>query len=108
MAIQEISVHELKQMLSRGADFQLIDVRESAEYQNGYIQQSVHIPLEVLPSQHHQLSRKKPVVVYCHHGMQSALAIEYLTKTHGFDNLYALRGGLHAWATEIDQALLWY
>jgi adenylyltransferase/sulfurtransferase len=48
------------------------------------------------------------VVVYCHHGIRSAVAVAYLTDTHGFRNLYNLEGGIHAWAVEIDGSMLCY
>lgn len=108
MESSEISVHELREWITNGAAPQLVDVREAAEYQSGHIREAVHIPLEQLSSHHEKISRHKPVVVYCHHGTDSALAVEYLTKTHGFRNLYVLRDGMHAWATKIDQALSWY
>lgn len=104
----EISVHELRDWMATGASPQLVDVREMAEYQAGHIHEALHIPLEQLSSQHEKILRHKPVVVYCHHGTDSALATEYLMKTHGFRNLHVLRDGMHAWATKIDQALSWY
>jgi rhodanese-related sulfurtransferase len=108
MDIQEITVQNLQKMMKSGKPLQLLDVRELAEYQISSIKKSLHIPLEQLPSNHDKVSRHIPVVVYCHHGIESILAIEYLSKTHGFTNLHLLSGGLHAWAIEIDQATIWY
>ncbi|MDJ1469829.1 rhodanese-like domain-containing protein [Cytophagaceae bacterium DM2B3-1] len=104
----EITVQELKKIMNQGMQFQLLDVREQEEYKNGYIKAAIHIPLEELPSYYEQLSRNLPVIIYCHHGIESTLAFEYLNKTHGFTNLSILKGGLHAWAIEIDQAMMWY
>jgi rhodanese-related sulfurtransferase len=68
----------------------------------------VHIPLDRLPSAHNRIERTKPVVIYCHHGIRSAVAVAYLSDTHGFNNLYNLEGGIHAWAVEIDGSMLCY
>ncbi len=108
MYVDEMSVGELKTFLDQGTDMQLIDVRETAERQLGYLPLSFHIPFNQLPSQYLLISREKPVIIYCHHGMQSLWAIEYLQANHGFNNLFLLRGGLHTWAIEIDQRVVWY
>lgn len=108
MEIQEITVQDLQDMMKVNQNFQLLDVRELTEYQVSSIKQSLHIPLQELPSNYSQIPHQIPVIVYCHHGIESVLAIEYLSKNHGFTNLYLLSGGLHAWATEIDQAMTWY
>ncbi|MCU0354431.1 MAG: rhodanese-like domain-containing protein [Cytophagales bacterium] len=108
MEFQEITVLQLKELLANDEPLQLLDVREPAEYRLGFIKKALNIPLQMLSSEHGRLSRQVPVVVYCHHGQASTLAVDYLTRTHGFDNLYLLAGGLHAWATEVDQGVLWY
>ena len=108
MKSQEITVFQLKELLASGEPLQLLDVREPSEYRLGFIGKALNVPLQLLPSEYGKLSRRMPVVICCHHGQASTLAIDYLTRTHGFDNLYLLVGGLHAWATEVDQGVLWY
>ena len=108
MEMQEITVQNLQNMIKLGKSIQLLDVREETEYQSSSIKTALNIPMEELPSNYARVAHNIPVIVYCHHGMESILAIEYLSKNHGFTNLYLLSGGLHAWATEIDQALHWY
>ncbi len=108
MEVLEITVQDLQAMIRASKEFKLLDVREQAESKISAIKKSMRIPLEKLPSRYEKVPRHIPVVVYCHHGMESTLAIEYLNKTHGFDNLCLLSGGLHAWATQIDQATIWY
>jgi adenylyltransferase/sulfurtransferase len=106
--MKEMSVHQLKKKLELGEDLQLVDVRDSHEFRLCRLTNALHIPLEKLPSRHSGIERNKTVVVYCHHGIRSAVAIAYLTETHGFGNLYNLEGGIHAWAVEIDSTMLGY
>jgi sulfur-carrier protein adenylyltransferase/sulfurtransferase len=43
--------------------------------------------------------------VYCHHGVRSAHAIHFLEQQPGFNQLYNLTGGIHAWAQQIDASM---
>jgi rhodanese-related sulfurtransferase len=54
-----------------------------------------------------KISKDKPVVVHCKMGGRSAKAIEQL-KAKGFDNLINLKGGVIAYAKEIDRSLTTY
>lgn len=99
--MQEKTVEELKAMMDSGADFQLIDVREPHEYEICNLKGEL-IPQGNIPSNVDKINRDKTVVVHCRSGMRSANTISYLEKNHGFTNLYNLKGGILAWADEID------
>jgi sulfur-carrier protein adenylyltransferase/sulfurtransferase len=99
----EITVFELKKMLDEKADFQLIDVREPYEYEISNIGGTL-TPLSILSENLDKISKDKPVVVHCKSGARSAKAIEQL-KILGFDNLLNLKGGILAYAKEIDTSL---
>ncbi len=101
--IKEISVLELKQMIEEKKDFQLIDVREPFEYSLVNLGAEL-IPMAVLSQSHNKISRDKPVVVYCKTGARSAKAIRELQKS-GFSNLLNLKGGIIAYANEVDPSL---
>lgn len=98
----EISVNELNEKLLAGEDIQLIDVRLDYEYGICHLETAQLIPLNDIENKANQISKTKPVVFYCHHGMRSAHAIKTLQKMDSFDNLFNLVGGIDAWATEID------
>lgn len=100
---QEISVQELQAMIDRGADFQLIDVREPYEYDIANLGGQL-IPLQDLSQAADQIATDKPVVVHCRSGKRSAQAIAQLSQS-GFSNLYNLKGGILAWAQEIDASM---
>jgi rhodanese-related sulfurtransferase len=98
--MKEISVQELKEMIDKGEDFQLIDVREDFEYEMSNLG-GVNIPLAGILVESDKIARDKTVVMQCRSGKRSAVAIMQL-QPHGFNNLVNLQGGLLAWAEEID------
>lgn len=98
-AVKEVTSAELKEMMERGADFQLIDVREPFEHAAFNIGGEL-IPLGQIPSSADRLSREQKLVVYCRSGARSAKAIHDLESLFGFKNLYNLKGGILAWQEE--------
>lgn len=99
--MKEISVTELKELKDSKADFQLIDVREPAEYEEANLD-GILIPLQTLPSHVEKIAKDKQVVIHCRSGKRSANAISFLEANYGFENLYNLVGGILAWRDEID------
>jgi adenylyltransferase/sulfurtransferase len=102
--MKEKSVLELKQMLDAKEDFQLIDVREQDEFDicnlNGEL-----IPMNDVPDNIDKIARDKTVVVHCRSGARSGRIIDFLESNYGFDNIYNLKGGILAWADEIDTSM---
>jgi len=47
------------------------------------------------------------IVTMCHHGVRSLDAAAYL-RGHGFVNAKSMRGGIDAWAEQIDSSLARY
>ena len=105
--IPEIDVHQLKEWQTSGKDFQLIDVRESFEYDIAHLS-GLLIPLGVVAQNANKIEKGKDVVIHCRSGKRSADAIRLLKDLHGFDNLYNLKGGILAWAEEIDTSVPTY
>ena len=103
--MKEVTVQELKAKRENGNDFFLLDVREPHEYQISNIDGHL-IPLGVLPLKIDEIvdQRDKEVVVMCRSGGRSAQAVKILER-NGFDNVSNLKGGVNAWAKEIDPSL---
>jgi sulfur-carrier protein adenylyltransferase/sulfurtransferase len=97
----EISPIELKQWIDSGRDFALLDVREPFEHSLCRIEDSTLIPLGALPARFEELDPKVETVVYCHSGIRSATAAEFLSN-RGFRNVKNLKGGISAWAEQVD------
>jgi molybdopterin/thiamine biosynthesis adenylyltransferase/rhodanese-related sulfurtransferase len=98
--ISEITATELKARQDRGEKLFILDVREPHEYQicnlNGKL-----IPLGELPRRVNELDSSVEMVVHCRSGKRSADAIHFL-QTAGFKKLLNLKGGVLAWADEVD------
>ena len=95
---------QLKQTLDSGKKVTLLDVREPQEYQITHLEGAKLIPLNDLPSRMNELDTADDIVVYCHHGMRSAKAINLLKKV-GFEKLTNLAGGIDAWAINVDKEM---
>ncbi|MBX2962896.1 MAG: ThiF family adenylyltransferase [Cyclobacteriaceae bacterium] len=102
--MKEITVRELKQLIDTKADFQLIDVREIHEYEQANLG-GEHIPMAEVPYNIDRIQTDKQVVVHCRSGGRSGNIIQWLEKNHQFENLYNLKGGILAWAHEIDSSI---
>ncbi len=102
--MKTVTVHELKQMIDRKEDFQLIDVREPFETEICSLGAEL-IPLAEIPSRVNEISKDKKVIVHCRSGARSGNAIGFLEQNFGYTNLYNLTGGILAWANEIDPTM---
>ncbi len=107
ITMKEVTVQELKAMKDANADFQLIDVREPHEYDICEIGGEL-IPMAEVLHNFEKIARDKQVVVHCRSGKRSGDTIQWLEKNQGFTNLYNLKGGILAWAKEIDTSLETY
>ena len=99
--MKEVTVAELKALRDKGAEFQLIDVREEHEYEMANLGGKL-IPLGTLQAHVDEIRRDIPVIVHCRSGARSGAAVIDLETRHGFTNLSNLKGGIIAWAREID------
>lgn len=99
--IKEITVEELKEKIDNNEDFQLIDVRETFEYETSNLN-GLNIPLGGILIETDKIDTDKPVIVHCRSGKRSASAIMQLEQQLGLTNLYNLQGGILAWQEAFD------
>jgi len=97
----DLSPEDLHRRLRAGDDIQLIDVREEVEFEYCHLPGSRLVPLDELPHRAAEIRSAGPVVVICHHGVRSAHAAGYLRHL-GRTNVLNLRGGVAAWAAQVD------
>jgi molybdopterin/thiamine biosynthesis adenylyltransferase/rhodanese-related sulfurtransferase len=102
-----ITASELKEMMDRGEDFLLVDVREPAEYEIVRIPGAVLIPKGELPARLSELPQNRPIVLHCKSGVRSAEALAVL-KAAGFGDARHVQGGVTAWAQQVDPSLPTY
>jgi adenylyltransferase/sulfurtransferase len=96
--VKEIGAKELRASLDRVL---LIDVREPFEADIARIPGARLIPLGELRDRLAEIDRHADIVVHCRSGQRSAKAARWLEEA-GFDRVRNLRGGILAWADEVD------
>ncbi len=82
----------------------LLDVREPHELEISALPGAVNIPLGTLAAHLAELDSARDMVVFCKSGTRSARALELLASA-GFKKVKNLKGGINAWAQEIDHNL---
>jgi rhodanese-related sulfurtransferase len=106
MPVTEIDCHELSALLRSDEAPLLVDVREEGEAAICAIEGSLLIPMNSLPQRLQELPRDRRIALYCHHGVRSMMAAQFLAQ-YGFDAL-SLAGGIDRWAIDIDPAMARY
>lgn len=106
MSVPEITVQELEALRKAGADVFVLDVRNPDEFAVCNIDGHL-IPFAELPNRLHELKPDQHIVIHCHAGGRSRRATEYLIN-QGFTHVQNLRGGITAWANEIDPSMRKY
>jgi adenylyltransferase/sulfurtransferase len=101
--MKEITVQELKKLRDESADIQLIDVREEYEFENAQMGGEL-IPMGDIMNQLDKVSKTKQVIIHCRSGARSG-AICNLLESQGYNNVFNLKGGIIAWANEIDNSI---
>lgn len=105
--MKSVTVQELKAMLDKKEDIEIIDVREQHEYDLVNLNAKL-IPVSMIASNIDSFPMDKKVIVHCRSGARSAQVIALLEAQRGHENLYNLTGGILAWAKEIDPSLPTY
>ena len=102
----DITVTQLKQRLDTGEPLVLIDVREPFEWDIANLGDygARMIPLGEVLERAGEIERNEDVVIYCRSGSRSAGAVRQL-RARGFERVFNLRGGLIAWAEEVDPTM---
>ena len=99
----EISVQETQQRLAAGDAVRLVDVRDPEEFAYCQLPGAQLIPLQTVPT---DAAAKLPdpeaeIIVYCHHGMRSMQAVQFL-RARGYTNARSMAGGIDRWSREVD------
>lgn len=103
----EISVHGLAAVQKSGERVLILDVREPGESEICRIDGAVLIPLGQLVARLGEVETNVPIVTQCHTGVRSMRALEIL-RASGFSDVKSLRGGIDAWAAEIETEMARY
>jgi adenylyltransferase/sulfurtransferase len=99
----DITARELSERMQQN-HLKLLDVREPHELQISALPEAVNIPLGGLAAHLSELDSAEDMVIFCKSGTRSARALELLVSA-GFKKVKNLKGGINAWAQEVDQSL---
>ena len=104
--MKSITATELAAFLKLPDAPRLLDVREPEEFEIAALPNARLVPLGQIPARVEQIAdwKNEPVVVYCHHGIRSMHAINFLAQA-GFTDLTNLSGGIDAWSREVNPKL---
>jgi adenylyltransferase/sulfurtransferase len=104
----EVTVQELKRVLSdKQSGVRVIDVRDPDEYEIAHIEGTTLLPLGTLPQRFTELDPNAQYYIHCKTGIRSMRALQFL-REQGFKYLKSVKGGIHAWADEIDPTVAKY
>ena len=85
----------------------VIDVREPDEYQIAHVNGVPLLPLAELPKRFTELDPNTQYLIHCKSGIRSLKAVKFL-KEQGFKYVKSVKGGISAWADEIDHNVAKY
>ena len=102
-----ISPKELADWLKQDKSVCLVDVRSREEFEAVRIEGSVLLSQDTMRQIMSDGSNSHPLVLIDHQGRQALDAAAYFMG-HGLQNVRCLRGGIDAWAQEVDTKMRRY
>ncbi len=100
----DIGAVQLAGQLDQGQPIHLLDVREPHELEISRLDGADLIPLGQLAARLSELDSAEEMVVFCKGGTRSARALELLASA-GFRKVKNLKGGINAWARQVDPSM---
>jgi sulfur-carrier protein adenylyltransferase/sulfurtransferase len=99
----DITVKELSERVKTN-HLKLLDVREPHELEISKLPNAINIPLGQLAGRLSELDSADDMVIFCKSGTRSMRGLELLASA-GFKKVRNLKGGINAWAKEVDTNL---
>ena len=93
--LREIDPARAHELLGQDNGPLLVDIRERSEWETGWIDGALRIPMSELGGQLEE-HRERSLVIYCAHGNRSLRVADALTEA-GYDDAVSLAGGIVAW-----------
>ena len=99
----EVTVQDMKKALDNpGLGIKVVDMREPDEYEIAHIDGVPLLPLSELQSRFTELDPNTRYYLHCKVGIRSLQALSFL-RQQGFKYVKSVKGGIDAWAEEIDR-----
>lgn len=87
-----VTAVQLSEMIRRGDPLFLMDVRDTEDYREGHIPNSINIPMEDIGDFFYQLPRDRKIIVICYTGQLAGQVVGILSSL-GYE-AYSLYGGM--------------
>jgi molybdopterin/thiamine biosynthesis adenylyltransferase/rhodanese-related sulfurtransferase len=100
----DITALQLSSRLKENPGLRLIDVREPHEREISNLEGSELIPLGQFAARMNELDSAEELILFCKAGTRSTRALEILASA-GFKKVKNLKGGINAWAIDVDPSL---
>ena len=104
--MRDFSAIELDEYLEDN-DPLILDVREQWEWNKCHFEYSTLLPMGQIMANIDTLDKSQEIVIICHHGIRSMQVARYFDSI-GFENIIKLRGGIDAWAKQVDSSMELY
>jgi rhodanese-related sulfurtransferase len=88
---------DVERLHALGDGTQILDVRETAEWDAGHIPGSVHVPYHELRDAPDGLDLDRPIAAICSSGQRSALAASLLARHGAAHAIHVADGGVGTW-----------
>ena len=109
--VPEITVQELRERIQQGLENTntlVLDVREPNEWDIVHLDAARLIPKGDVPQHISEFAPYDEILVHCRSGARSADIVKFLRDDIGMKNVKNVKGGILAWAREIDPSLPQY
>ena len=93
--IKQIDVHKVKELEDNGSAT-IVDIRDPSSFKAGHIPNAIHLSDGTVKQFIIDTDKKKPLVVYCYHGISSQGAAAYFSE-QGFNEVSSMIGGFEGW-----------
>ena len=90
--------------VKKNPSLRLLDIRTREEHEAVAISGSILMSQDTMQEILSRWPRNEPFVIYDHQGKQCLDAAAYFAG-HGFEQIRCLRGGIDAWAQEVDTTM---
>ena len=103
----EFTAAQTAELLKSNNPPHLLDIRGPEEWKIVHLEGGQLISTEFINEIVQDWEKDTPIVCYCHHGVRS-IQITYLLMQKGFTNVHSMKGGIDAWAKDIDPSMVRY
>jgi hydroxyacylglutathione hydrolase len=91
-----LSVHLLRDLLSRGEKIVILDARSQEEWESGHIEGALHVFVGHLEQRLSEVPRDRQIAVICSVGHRAGLAASILLRA-GYPRVNNVLGSVQAW-----------